>query len=370
MRASPTTRTRRGPLLLALLLVTALIAAACGSSGNSNSSPSTAGGGATTTAVNGDPLAPRPLEESYTIKMTLPAQVEVFSQPQLADFFGELAKENLKLEVNTTPTSEALALLNSGRTDTHVTSPIAGFFNAVEQGLNVRWAAATNQFGPNSPTGLYLRPEMFNSDGTVDPENLKGAKIALGPSGWGDLAAGFFKEWLDDHGLSTDDIDIQQFNSVDAISQLENDALDGAVLADPLYQQAIDRNFGKLFLSFPEGSTFNGYFVGPNLLEKNRAAGEAFFRAIARTTQQYLQGDYHANPEVAQAIADVIGAPIENVTSTDSLIFAPNLALDPKWADQVQQTWIDIGGVLAYNEPLPTDKWVDTSLIDPLANVQ
>lgn len=330
-----------------------------------STSPTT--GGATTAPSAGDPLAPQPLAEPYTIKMTVPVRVEVFAQPMLADFFGELEKENLKLEVTDTPTSEALALLDAGRTDVHVTSPVAGFFNAVDQGLNVRWAAATNMFGPESPTGLYLKPDLFAADGTVDPESLKGAKIALGPNGWGDLAAGFFSQWLADNGLSTDDIDIQAFNSVDALTQLENGGLDGAVLADPLYQQAIDRNFGKLFLSFPEGSTFNGYFVGPNLLGDHRDAGEAFFRAIARTTATYLQGDYHADPEVAAAIAEVTGAPVENVTATQSLIFDPTLALDPSWADQVQQAWIAIGGVLGYETALPADEWVDTSLIEALA---
>jgi NitT/TauT family transport system substrate-binding protein len=318
-------------------------------------------------AADADPLAPQPLAEPYTIKMTTPVRVEVFAQPLVADFFGELEKENLTLEVTDTPTSEALALLDAGDTDVHVTSPVAGFFNAVDQGLNVRWAAATNQFGPNSPTGLYLRPDLFDADGSVDPEGLKGARIALGPNGWGDLAAGFLREWLVENGLTTDDIDIQSFNSVDALTQLENGGLDGAVLADPLHQQAIDRNFGTLFLSFPEGSTFNGYFVGPNLLESHREAGEAFFRAIARTTANYLQGDYHADPDVAAAIAEVTGAPLELVNANESLIFDPTLALDPSWANELQETWIAIGGVLGYDEALPVEAWVDTSLIEPLA---
>jgi NitT/TauT family transport system substrate-binding protein len=318
-------------------------------------------------AADADPLAPQPPAEPYTIKMTTPVRVEVFAQPLLADFFGELEKENLTLEVTDTPTSEALALLDAGDTDVHVTSPVAGFFNAVDQGLNVRWAAATNQFGPNSPTGLYLRPDLFDADGSVDPEGLKGARIALGPNGWGDLAAGFFREWLVENGLTTDDIDIQSFNSVDALTQLENGGLDGAVLADPLHQQAIDRNFGTLFRSFPEGSTFNGYFVGPNLLESHREAGEAFFRAIARTTANYLQGDYHADPDVAAAIAEVTGAPLELVNANESLIFDPTLALDPSWANELQETWIAIGGVLGYDEALPVEAWVDTSLIEPLA---
>ncbi|HMG42001.1 MAG TPA: ABC transporter substrate-binding protein [Acidimicrobiales bacterium] len=361
---------KRNLRLWALLLaVLALVATACGGDDDDD-----AGGTSDTTAApaddetpTGDPFAPQPLDEPYTIKMTTPVRIEVFAQPLLADFFDELAAENLTLEVTDTPTSEALALLDAGRTDVHVTSPVAGFFNAVDQGLNVRWAAASNQFGPDSPTGLYLKPDLFQPDGTVDPDDLEGARIALGPSGWGDLAAGFFRTWLQDNGLDTDDIDIQSFNSVDALTQLEAGNLDGAVLADPLYEQALDRGFGELFLSFPEGSTFNGYFVGPNLLEENREAGEAFFRAIARTTETHLQGDYHDDTEVAEALAEVTGAPMENILATDELLFDPTLALDPTWVMEVQEAWIAIGDVLGYDEALPVENWVDTSLIDPLA---
>jgi NitT/TauT family transport system substrate-binding protein len=362
------TRGSRSSWLLVALLGWSLLAAACGSGGDgrddTSAAPETTAGGS---APSGDPFAPRPLDEPYTIRMTAPVRIEAFAQPMLADLLGELERENLTLEVEDTPTSEALALLESGRTDAHVSSPVAGFFNAVDQGLNVRFVAGSNRFGPDSPTGLYLRPELFESDGSVDPESLEGARIALGPNGWGDLAAGFFREWLLDNDLSTDDIDIQSFNSVDAMSQLENGDLDGAVLADPLYQQAVDQDFGRLFLSFPEDSVFNGYFAGPNLLEENREAGEAFFRAIGRTTQAHLQGAYHDDRSVAEAIAESIDAPIEDVRATEELVFDPTLAFDPAWVDQVQEAWLEIGDILAYDEPIPTDEWVDTSLIEPLA---
>jgi hypothetical protein len=58
---------------------------------------------------------------------------------------------------------------------------------------------------------------------------------------------------------------------------------------------------------------------------------------------------------------------VENVTATASLIFDPTLALDPSWANQVQETWIAIGGVLGYDTALPIEDWVDTSLIEPLS---
>lgn len=360
-------RTRRA-VLAGIAVAFALVAAACGSSSDkATDTTTTTRPAGSDTATPGDPFAPRPLAEAYKIKMTTPVRIEAFSQPLLAQFFDELEKENLTLDVSDTPTSEALVLLNAGNTDVHVGSPVAGFFNAVNQGLDVKWAAAANKFGPDSPTGLYLAPELFEPDGTVKPERLEGARIALGPSGWGDLAAGFFTEWLAANGLSPDDIDIQSYNAVDALTQLEQGGLDGAVLADPVYQQAIDRGFGKLFLSFPEDSVFNGFFVGPNLLEKNPEAGEAFLRAVGRVTQQHLQGDYHDDPAVVAAISEVTGAPEANVMATGPLFFDPTLALDPSWADQVQKAWIGIGNVLGYDEPIPVAKWVDTSLIESLA---
>ncbi len=354
-------------LTACIAMAMGLVVAACGGSDAADTTTTTASSGGSDTADSGDPFAPRPLDEPYTIRMTTPVRIEVFSQPLLADFFGELEKENITLEVSDTPTSEALVLLNAGDTDVHVGSPVAGFFNAVSQGLDVRWAAAANKFGPDSPTGLYLSPDLFESDGSVDPESLKGAKIALGPSGWGDLAAGFFYDWLEENDLSPDDIEIQSFNAVDALTQLQQGELDGAVLADPVYQQAVEGGFGKLFLSYPEGSMYNGIFVGPNLRDTNREAGEAFFRAVGRTTQTYLQGDYHDDPDVLAALSEVTGAPEDTLTNTEALFFDPTLAVDPSWVDQVQKAWISIGGVLSFDEPIPVDDWVDTSLIEPLS---
>ncbi len=357
--------------LLALAIVLLLGAAACGGgdAGTGTADPTTTPGEATgeeTAAATeaADPLAPQPLEEEVSLTMTLPIPVEVYVPPLLAQELGEFEKENLDVEVQQVPTNEAMVLLDQGRTDVHIGSPVAGTMNAIAQELNVRAVAPMNKFPEDSDTAIWVRDDWFDEDGNPIADRFEGAQFVLGPNGWGDLGVKILRDWLLEHDLTTDDVEVTSMSLSDAVVALEERRIDGSVLADPLTRQAEERGFAEKLVSYPAGVSLNYAFMGTNLLEEQPEAGEAFLRAMARTIDEHLQGDYHSDEDTVQALSEALGQDAEAIQASPNLNFDPRLQIEPSAMQEIQQAWLAVGDVLTYDSPLPPEEWVDQSPVD------
>lgn len=318
----------------------------------------------TTDTAAADPLAPQPLDEEVSLTVTLPIAVEVYVPPLLAAELGEFEKENLDVTIEQVPTNEAMVLLNQGRTDVHIGSPVAGTMNAIAQDLNVRAVAPMNKFPEDSDTAIWVRDDWFDEQGEPLVEEFQGAQFVLGPNGWGDLGTKILRDWLLEHDMTTDDVEVTAMGLGDALVALEERRIDGSVLADPLTRQAEERGFAEKLVSFPAGVSLNYAFMGTNLLDEQPEAGVAFLRALARTIDENLQGDYHSDDATAQAVADALGQDVETVRASPNIMFDPRLEIEPSAMQGIQEAWLAVGDVLTYDSPLPPEEWVDQSLVD------
>jgi NitT/TauT family transport system substrate-binding protein len=104
------------------------------------------------------------------------------------------------------------------------------------------------------------------------------------------------------------------------------------------------------------GEPVGGYFYGKNLLQDKPEVGTAFARAMIRTINTYLTGDYHANQQVMDALSRQINQPVDVIRRTPSLQF--DWEIRDGTAERVQDVFIDLG-VLQFQKPLPDKKVFD-----------
>lgn len=353
--------------LIAGLLVIALFAAACGddddtttadNGGSTTAAPSTGGEG-DGPAGEGDP-APQPLAERTKLRVSYPVAIEGFAHLLLADHFGEFEKENLEVELTVAPGNEALVLLGSDDLDIVMGSPNAGFMNAVNAGVDVRWVGPTYEGNPDSNTGLWIRSEILGDDGEAQADEVKGMSVALGQLGFAAPSAIVVRDFLKPLGLELTDIEVSNLQGADMVLALENGGVDAAVVLDPFTQQVAAADYATFVQPFAPIST--GGFLAGSIREKNPDALDAFMRAIARTVRTYLQGDYHEDPEVVAALSEIIGIDEDAIKQNEPLVWNPDLVVDPKVVEDFQEMWI-AAGLLQYDEPMPASDLIDDSAI-------
>lgn len=359
-----------------LAMVVVLVSAACGNDGGGVSAagtttPSTEVG---TDLVSGElpcaggtPLATlepaaQPLPTKASVTMVAGAKVEALVVPYLADHLGEFERENLDVTFQILPPADAAVLLATNRADMMIGGLGAGELNAIASGVDMRWIANAHQQSPESQEGLWLRDEYFTADGKPDPAAIKGMKVALSASSAASTASVPTARWLESIGLSLADVSLVNLPATEILIALESGAIGAGYLVAPFWKTASSGDFAQLVTPLPPFAA-SGYLLAGEHLGEDRAVAEAIVRAMSRTIEACLQGDYHADPAVVAALAEVLGQPVDVLVSTPSLVFDPQLGFDTSQLGDLQSVWL-AADVLDYDEPLADDELVDLTVVE------
>ncbi len=313
---------------------------------------------------------PIPLEERQTINFSSSFKLEFIAPILLADALGEFEKENLEFNFINLGLSDALPQIGTGQIDLGVGGVEAALFNAIDNGFDVRWVSA-NFFPPHAgdnsvpQTGVWARADVFSDPANPDIAELEGTKMASAV-GLSSVIAYPIAEALKPAGLVFGvDVEAEQIPSTDMILAMENNAVQSAWMLDPLWGELVDRPDEFVFVTGqPPGEPIGGLFGGPSCRETKRDACVAFHRAIIRTINTYLDGDYHQNDEIVEAIAEAIDREPDAVRATPSLLF--DWEIREGTATRAQEAFISFADagvtVVEYNEPYPEDQVVDRSI--------
>lgn len=307
-------------------------------------------------------LDPRPLPEKTKLRITIPIKLEAFAQVLLADEFGEFEKENLDVEFLDVPGTDAIQMLGTDRADIQTGGLSIASFNAIQDGIDLAWVATNYAAPADTKAGLWVSNELFGVDGKVDEAKVKAATFAFGGLGLaGTPISWAFVDWFKSFGIDIRDVKEAKMNTPDMLLAIESGAIQGGLFLDPYWQTLEESGEARLVVPAPSVST-GGYIAGPIRHQKPEVL-DAFIRALARTTATYLQGDYHADDRVVNALSGMIRATPEQIKATPSLVFPPSLRVDPEVAEKLQSFLIDIGALLI-DTPLPIDEYVDMSSVD------
>lgn len=371
-------RRRRAGLASVLTVCTALVATACVSSddGTDNTAKTAPTPTAPVAAVAGcekgwtDPAdlsptraparcapntpAAKPLAQKTKIVVTAGTlSAEYLGPIRMAIAKGEFAKENLDVELKQMPSTDAITLLAKGEIDVLYSAPEAGMVNAAKQGFNVKWVLGNYSSDAKSKTGVWAK---LKDGQTAEQVDLKGARFAS-LVGKTSIIMYPIESVLTKHNAKVTDVDFKQLDAQGVAQALENGGVEAAWLLDPVWKQ-FENKPGYAFLGGqPLGEPLGGMLYGPNLLEKNRAAGTAFARAVIRTVNTHFAGDYKADPAFVQELATVLGNKVEILGAVPALI--TDWEIRQGTTDKAQKMFVE--GKVVEAPPLPEDKLVDRS---------
>ncbi len=309
-------------------------------------------------AEPGGAYAPQPLEERATVRVALSAPLEYAAPLTFAQEFGEFEKENLEVEI--VITQDSLTAMTAGEIDAVWGAPSAGFINAVAAGLEQKWVAGNYTSPADSLSGLWMRKEVIGDP--PDLANLAGTTTSNSQTGG--VVTYFIDELLEGTGVTIDQLGFEKLAPADTLAALQNGALDGAWLIDPLYKEIEDDPDLVFVGGQPLGEVGGGMIFGPPLLDPaNEEVGTALLRAMRRTIDTYLQPGYKDDPEVVALLAELGGIPEENVLASGELAF--DLTIVDGLATRLQETWAALD-LLESGEVLPEDQVVDRSFVEAI----
>ncbi len=337
----PDARPRRGVLAGAVVALAALALTAC--SGTSADGAASAAGG----------LEPQPLAEPTTLTVTMGTAAETFATILLADKLGEFAKENLTINLVQMVSADALPALAQGKTDVAASGIGANVMNAVGAGADIQmvFPGATK----NPADGLYVPIDPA----TGEPKEVTKIATISGPSG---VYVVPIKRYLESVGKTLANVTFEQIALADMQAALEAGAVDAAWVNAPVTTVLDATGSYKKVAGYEDGEYGVGYFLGPNLREDHPEVGQAFVRALARTTRDYLTGDYKTNDEVVNAIAETLKSTPEAIRKTPSMTFAADLPTDVVQA--AQAAWIEIGDLMESDTPLDPATYADPAPLE------
>jgi NitT/TauT family transport system substrate-binding protein len=296
-----------------------------------------------------------PLAETTPFTVTVGApQAEFAAILYLAETQGEFDAENLDVTIQTLPANDAWPLLAQGQVDGVWSGPEAAFHNLIAQDFNLRWVMGNYFPAPESQTGLWAS----EASGITDISELAGGTIAslVGP---GSVIMYPIAASLAEAGVSVTEVEVATFPAADILPALQNGAVDAAWILDPGWAALVDDPAYTFLQGQPPGEPLGGLGFGPSVLDENREAGVAFVRALIRTVNTYLAGDYKADTATVDLIAQAQG-----LDTTDTLLSVPSLIWD--WeiregtSTRVQETMIELGSV-EYDTPIPETETIDRS---------
>jgi NitT/TauT family transport system substrate-binding protein len=308
---------------------------------------------------------PRPLGTTAArLRVAVTQRSEAAAPVLVADRLGEFAAEGLDVEIVDQRATEAFAALAAGDVDV-VAGPVdAPFFDAVNAGAGARWVlGGTLSTAPGDTdvpqAGLWFRSELVDRRGGQEQWNdLAGMTMGL-DAGWRSAAVYPVATVTAQGDLSLNDVDLVAVAGDQAVDRLLDGKLAAAWIDQPAWTRVADSDGFELAATLPATEPIDGTMMSNRLLGSDREVGLAYARAVIRTINTYLTGDYHQDDDVMTALADAIGNDADELAATPALLF--DWEIRAGTTARLQDALVELGGV-AYERPLAERDLVDRTI--------
>lgn len=312
----------------------------------------------TTEAAGGAGCAALPEPTDVVLSVSRP--ILAFSPVLLAMQNGAFEAAGLNVTIEPLSAAEALAPLSQGRIDASLTSYGAGYFNAIDSGIDLRWVMPGYSANPDSQEGYWVRTDVVGTADEIDLQALQGATVGSPTSGTG--AGGLvLAKALEPAGMSLADVTFTQLSGADALVALENGAVAGTWLSDPIWTEAQDNPDLRFLSSYAPGINGSGLVAGSKLLERPEVL-TTFLRVVSETIREHLGPDFLQDPEVVAHLATALDTTPEALQAGLPLDFDAELSLDggAEFLDELQALMQE-QGVLEYDTLIPGAELIDDS---------
>jgi NitT/TauT family transport system substrate-binding protein len=278
----------------------------------------------------------------------------------LADALGEFAAENLTVETVRMTSREAMAGLASGDVDLAVGAIDGPYFDALDRGSGARVVlGGTLSSAPNATdvaqTGLWVRDDALEDDGLAD---LQLQPVGV-PGGNRSAAAYPIGQVLGQTEISLNEVALSDTPSGEAAQELIDGDLSAAWLDGGSWYPVAGKEGFRLAATLPASESVDGTIASARLLGDDWDVGVAYARAIIRTINTYLTGDYRDDDEVVEALADALDVKPSVIRDMPPSLF--DWETRDGTLQRIEDALLPLGGV-AYDIPLDAGLLVDRSL--------
>lgn len=312
----------------------------------------------------GYPVA-QPLESSVELRVAIREPHEELAPLLLADHFGELAEENIDIElVETEDLREAYRMLGHGEVDVVVGDYQAGFFDMVVAGDGARvvmGGAVSAAAGYTSvpQAGLWMSHHAVTIPGRwIEFED----QPILMPDGIFGASTVPVHQVLTQGDASLNDLAVIRTGGGFSAEALLAGEVKLAWLDDPHWQRVASQEEFALLTTRPR-EALGGVVVHERLADADadRDVGLAFVRALIRTINTYLADpdDYRADGEIIAALTELTGWSDEELAAGPGFVF--DWELRDETLERMQGPLVASGAVL-YPAAQEDDMFADTSL--------
>lgn len=250
-----------------------------------------------------------PLPVPTTLRVAVPESQGLELAPLLvADALGEFEAENLRVEVEPMPFREAMAGVEAGDVDLVVGAIDGPYFDALHRGSDARVVlGGALSRAPNATTvdqtGLWVRTDAIDDDGLSD---LQLQPVGI-PGGTRSAATYPIGQVLGQTEISLNEVALTDTASGEAAQQLLRGDLAAAWLDGGSWYPVAGKEGFELYATLPASEAVDGTIAAGRLLGGDRPAGLAYARAIIRTINTHLTGDYRRDGTVVAALAGALG---------------------------------------------------------------
>jgi NitT/TauT family transport system substrate-binding protein len=309
------------------------------------------------------PEAPeaRPLATPATVRVGVPERLTA----ELAPLFvardrGEFEAEGLSVEVVQLGDREAIDALAAGDVDLVAGNIDGPFLDALDDGSGARWvlggvvAPAANDTTVGQ-TGLWVRNAALGADGLSDLD-LQPVAVPDGARSSATYPIGLVLSQTD---ITLNEVAVTEDGGLNAAGRLLDGDLAAAWLDGGTWYEVAGHDGFFLAGTLPASETIDGTVASERLLGADRAVGEAYARAIIRTINTYLTGDYRGDDDTMAVMAEVSGIAADDLATLPPLLF--DWEVRDGTLSRIQSTLLDLGGV-TYDGASEVEQYVDRSL--------
>jgi NitT/TauT family transport system substrate-binding protein len=319
----------------------------------------------------------QPIPQPTTLKVGIRGRTEDLAPLLLADHFDEFAAEGLTVElVEFDNPTDLFAAVEHGLVDVAAGQLDAAFFDETSKNGTAKLAlggpiAAAPHDVDTPQTGFWMRTDLLDKVENAywieleDYDNGIAVEDSIGD------AVGYPIDFvLEQHDMSINALNLQVDSGKSAVDRMLSGELIGAWVDDPYWQELVDKDNWQdgwdieLVATMPASESLGGMVFSPRLVDPSspdRAVGLAFSRAVIRTINTYLAGDYQDDEDVVAALAEETSLDEQDIVNTPAWIF--DWELRQYTTKRIQAALLNLGGVVYENE-IGEDRLVDRSLYE------
>jgi NitT/TauT family transport system substrate-binding protein len=275
---------------------------------------------------------------------------------------GYFAAEGLDVElVSFASGAEIVAPLGTGQIDAgNSITPSAGLVNAVARNVSIKIVASNGTIKANrNIADIVVRTPLQPGNEPVDLATL-GRPIRAAAAAEGLVPHAILLREAEKAGLAFSDVSMTFLALPDINAAMSSGNLDVAASGEPLITIGVQQGFFKRWKRMADlypDMPYSNLLYGPNLLERDRDAGEALMRAYLRGVRDYE--DAFTRGKDRDAIVGMLADPLR----TPPPLFQA-------MQDQGGLAFIDPDGSVAVEPLAPIlDVWTRTNAVQPGADL-